>query len=142
MLGWGGQEEDIGEDHRMPLGLFQSFALEDPLLDDAAPIRFLHQNEIHRLDVTVVILAVRPVLKVHVVPVQEMGVTGIDGILHHLQPVTFEHGQDVDLARDVTPDQGLVAGQQRRRIGTEIGEDQARQLLDPIGFRPDLGSKR
>jgi len=59
-------------------------------------------------------------------------VSSLDGVLHALQPVARQVGE-ADVAPDVLPYKGVVAGEKRRRLESEICEDEATQLVHRVG---------
>src|SRR5581483_942048 len=76
---------------------------------------------------------------VAVVAVEPLNVRAVERVLHDLDPVAGNHGK-ANLPYGVVPDEGVVARQQRSRLGAEVGEDESTQLLHRIAghFDPVL----
>ena len=70
------------------------------------------------------------------VAVQPEQVRGIDRVLHRLQPVALQKGVFLHPAFAMLPGEHVPARQRRRRVGAEIGEQQAAELHDRIGGVP------
>ncbi len=78
--------------------------------------------------------APRPPHRRQVMAVQPLEVRRVDAVLHDLQPVARDE-RAADVAQHTLPDEEIVARQQRRRLGAQVGEDQAAQLLRAVGRR-------
>ena len=73
----------------------------------------------------------------HVVPVEVLHMVRVHGVLHDLQPVAGQEGV-ADIAEGPGPDEQVVAGQERSRVGAQVGPDEPAQLLGPVGDGPHL----
>jgi hypothetical protein len=75
--------------------------------------------------------------ELEVVPVQRLDVIRINGVLHDLHPVAWQHGV-ADVA-DAVHDVGLVPRQKRRRPRADIRPDETAEFLRLAGEHARLG---
>ncbi len=120
-----------------PVVVLLRAALQDAALDDAVAEEV--EADLHLVPRVPGRRAGAP-LRAHrrqVVAVQPLDVRGVDAVLHDLQPVAgYQRAPDVP--QHAVPHEQVVAGQQRRGLGTEVGEDQPAELLHAKGPRPRL----
>ena len=132
--------EDVREEHWMadaPVGVLLRLVALHPPLDDAV----LEDVE---ADAAMVrdgpkLLPGRALALVGVVgevAVEPLGVGGVKGVLHTLEPVAGQL-DEVDLPVGGLVHQPLPAGEQRRRLRAHVREDEAAQGLHAIGVCPD-----
>ncbi len=76
------------------------------------------------------------------VAVQPEEVRRIDRVLHRLEPVAVDQRIDHRPALAVLPRQHVPARQERRRLGTEIGIEQAGELFHRVGALADAVLER